>query len=67
MTVQVGGNTKRCGTCEFWTGSRTTNLSGIDVVFENDTAKGRCIGRWKGSEYDRSHDCTEWKKWGVLK
>ncbi len=57
---------KRCGTCEFYAGSREPNDLMTRVTIETNE-KGKCLGRWKSQSFYPTHTCLDWKAWSVLR
>lgn len=52
------------------TGMRRTRSSENKEIEidENQDKSGQCIGpTLRGSAYGYDHNCTDWKKWGVLR
>jgi len=57
---------KKCSTCEFWTGPRKPSTF-RDYAEADGAAKGEYCGDWNGRQKEARDSCSGWKAWGVFK
>ena len=71
MEYQMSGNSKLCGTCEYWTGSRQPNTFGSAVILESQSIPGKCFclngPHARGERLSNSTSCFCYKKWATLR
>ena len=71
MEYPMGGNSKLCGTCDYWLGSRQPNFYGTHVVLASQCVNGKCgclSGiRARMDTFSNTTACNCYKKWAALK
>ena len=65
MAITTIGNSKKCATCQHFSGERKTDLSKKNVSYDA-AAKGTCA-TGKKSVAAGAGGCSRWKKWDSLK
>lgn len=60
---------KLCATCEYWAGSRETDIFRLDAIVDSISSKGKCVleGAYKGLDKSANATCAKWQAWGVMK
>ncbi len=61
---------RRCCTCSYWDGKRSTKLSEHRVLVERHSTPGQCSaprGPGAGHRMEASQTCGVWQPWDVIK
>jgi hypothetical protein len=65
MAIFASGSMKKCVTCQFFAGSRSTDMGKRNARYEAD-CEGMC--RTKKAEIKAKQPaCSKWEKWDELK
>ena len=71
MDYRMNGNSKLCGTCEFWTGPRQPDTFGATIILADQHTSGKC---WclngphaRGERFSNNTTCFCYEKWKVLR